>query len=522
MKFLRGIYIVWIFFRYGLDEVVLTSSSHRGFRLTARIVTFGRRFRQPRGVRLREALERLGPIFVKFGQVLSTRRDLLPPDVAEELALLQDRVPPFPSEVAVATIERALRKPVDVLFTEFDRQPVASASIAQVHFARMRDRQGIERDVAVKVLRPGMLSIIEKDLSLMRMMAGWVERLSADGRRLKPREVVAEFDRYLHDELDLMREAANAAQLRRNMEGLDLVLIPEMYWDYCATEVLVMQRMTGIPISQVERLREQGVDIPRLARDGITIFFTQVFRDGFFHADMHPGNILVSVDPDTFGRYISLDFGIVGTLTEFDKEYLAQNFTAFFRRDYKRVAELHIESGWVPAETRVEELEASVRAVCEPYFDRPLKEISLGMVLMRLFQMSRRFHVEIQPQLTLLQKTLLNVEGQGRELAPDLDLWSTAKPFLERWMLDQMGPKRLLNELRDEAPHLIRLLPEMPRLLHQYLTQQVHTQKAQDRELVRLLAEQRRTNRLLQSVLYGAIGFFLGMVVMQLVLHLRG
>ncbi|MGC9560913.1 ubiquinone biosynthesis regulatory protein kinase UbiB [Brachymonas sp. M4Q-1] len=522
MKFLRGIYIVWIFFRYGLDEVVLTSSSHRGFRLTARIVTFGRRFRQPRGVRLREALERLGPIFVKFGQVLSTRRDLLPPDVAEELALLQDRVPPFSSEVAVATIERALRKPVDVLFTEFDRQPVASASIAQVHFARMRDRQGIERDVAVKVLRPGMLSIIEKDLSLMRMMAGWVERLSADGRRLKPREVVAEFDRYLHDELDLMREAANAAQLRRNMEGLDLVLIPEMYWDYCATEVLVMQRMTGIPISQVERLREQGVDIPRLARDGITIFFTQVFRDGFFHADMHPGNILVSVDPDTFGRYISLDFGIVGTLTEFDKEYLAQNFTAFFRRDYKRVAELHIESGWVPAETRVEELEASVRAVCEPYFDRPLKEISLGMVLMRLFQMSRRFHVEIQPQLTLLQKTLLNVEGLGRDLDPDLDLWSTAKPFLEKWMLDQMGPKRLLNELRDEAPHLIRLLPEMPRLLHQYLTQQVHTQKAQDRELVRLLAEQRRTNRLLQSVLYGAIGFFLGMVVMQLVLHLRG
>ena len=522
MKFLRGIYIVWIFFRYGLDEVVLTSSSHRGFRLTARIVTFGRRFRQPRGVRLREALERLGPIFVKFGQVLSTRRDLLPPDVAEELALLQDRVPPFPSEVAVATIERALRKPVEVLFTEFDRQPVASASIAQVHFARMRDRQGIERDVAVKVLRPGMLSIIEKDLSLMRMMAGWVERLSADGRRLKPREVVAEFDRYLHDELDLMREAANAAQLRRNMEGLDLVLIPEMYWDYCATEVLVMQRMTGIPISQVERLREQGVDIPRLARDGITIFFTQVFRDGFFHADMHPGNILVSVDPDTFGRYISLDFGIVGTLTEYDKEYLAQNFTAFFRRDYKRVAELHIESGWVPAETRVEELEASVRAVCEPYFDRPLKEISLGMVLMRLFQMSRRFHVEIQPQLTLLQKTLLNVEGLGRDLDPDLDLWSTAKPFLEKWMLDQMGPKRLLNELRDEAPHLIRLLPEMPRLLHQYLTQQVHTQKAQDRELVRLLAEQRRTNRLLQSVLYGAIGFFLGMVVMQLVLHLRG
>ena len=370
----------------------------------------------------------------------------------------------------------------------------------------------------MKVLRPGMLPVIEKDLSLMRMMASWVERLSADGRRLKPREVVAEFDNYLHDELDLVREAANAAQLRRNMAGLDLVLIPEIFWDYCHPEVMVMQRMDGVPISQVERLRAAGVDIPKLARDGVTIFFTQVFRDGFFHADMHPGNIQVSLDPVSFGRYISLDFGIVGTLTEFDKEYLAQNFTAFFRRDYKRVAELHIESGWVPPETRVNELEAAIRTVCEPYFDRPLKEISLGMVLMRLFQTSRRFNVEIQPQLVLLQKTLLNIEGLGRQLDLDLDLWSTAKPFLEKWMLEQMGPQRLWRELRAQAPHYAQMLPELPLLLHQYLRQR----RTEPTPLVReLLEAQKRTNRLLQSLIYGGLGFVLGLLLMQWLVRLR-
>ena len=362
----RGATIVWVVLRYGLDELVLSSFEHPWLRLLARLVSIGRNLEAPRGQRLREALERLGPIFVKFGQVLSTRRDLMPPDIADELALLQDRVPPFDSQISVATIERAFRKPLGEVFVSFEREPVASASIAQVHFAVIRDRDGVQRDVAVKVLRPGMLPVIEKDLALMRMMAGWLESLSADGKRLKPREVVAEFDTYLHDELDLMREAANAAQLRRNMEGLDLVLVPEVFWDFCHTEVMVMERMRGVPISQVERLREAGVDIPKLARDGVTIFFTQVFRDGFFHADMHPGNIQVSLDAMTFGRYISLDFGIVGTLTEVDKEYLAQNFTAFFRRDYKRVAELHIESGWVPPETRVNELEAAVRTVCEP------------------------------------------------------------------------------------------------------------------------------------------------------------
>jgi ubiquinone biosynthesis protein len=517
-RLLRGIFIVFIVLRYGLDELVLTSFQKPGLRLLARITSIGRDLRAPRGQRLREALERLGPIFVKFGQVLSTRRDLLPPDIADELALLQDRVPPFSSTVAVHIIERAFGKPLSDVFVDFTHQPVASASIAQVHFAVVKDRDGHTRDVAVKVLRPGMLSVIDKDLSLMRMMAGWVDRLSADGKRLKPREVVAEFDKYLHDELDLIREAANAAQLRRNMEGLNLVLIPEMFWDFCHTDVLVMERMTGVPISQVDRLREAGVDIPKLARDGVTIFFTQVFRDGFFHADMHPGNIQVSLDPNTFGRYVSLDFGIVGTLTEYDKEYLAQNFTAFFRRDYKRVAELHVESGWVPADTRVDELESAIRAVCEPYFDRPLKEISLGMVLMRLFQTSRRFNVEIQPQLVLLQKTLLNIEGLGRQLDPELDLWSTAKPFLEKWMLEQVGPKKLWEQLRAEAPRYAKLLPELPRLVHDFLK---HRQQDSNPQLQVLIEEQRRTNRLLQRLWWGGVGFLLGLGVMQLFTRLH-
>ena len=517
-RLFRGVYIVWVALRYGLDELVLTSFQKPWLRVLARILSIGRRLDAPPGQRIREALERLGPIFVKFGQVLSTRRDLLPLDIADELARLQDQVPPFGSDVAIASIERAFGKKVGDIFESFEREPVASASIAQVHFAVLKDRQGRRRDVAVKVLRPGMLKVIEKDLSLLRLMAGWVDGLSADGRRLKPREVVAEFDKYLHDELDLVREASSAAQLRRNMAGLDLVLIPEMIWDYCMTDVIVMERMNGIPISQVDRLRAAGVDIPKLARDGVTIFFTQVFRDGFFHADMHPGNIQVSVEPATFGRYISLDFGIVGTLTGSDKEYLAQNFTAFFRRDYKRVAELHIESGWVPASTRVDELESAIRSVCEPYFDRPLKEISLGLVLMRLFQTSRRFSVEIQPQLVLLQKTLLNIEGLGRQLDPELDLWSTAKPFLEKWMLDQLGPAKLFEELRNEAPQYAKLLPELPRLLYEFLKGR---KPKPDSLMADLLAEQKRTNRLLQGLLYGGFGFVLGLLVMQLWSRLR-
>jgi ubiquinone biosynthesis protein len=513
--FFRLIFIGLTILRFGLDEVALSGFRQGWVRALVRVATIGRRssLDAPRGARLRMALERLGPIFVKFGQVLSTRRDLLPLDVADELAHLQDRVPPFPGDQALAMVEKAFGRRIDEVFDLFDRVPVASASIAQVHFATLKSG----REVAVKVLRPGMLEVIEHDLMLLHQLARLVEWVWADGKRLKPREVVAEFDVYLHDELDLVREAANAAQLRRNMQGLDLVMVPEMVWDFCTSTVLVMERMHGVPISQVTRLREAGVDIPKLARDGVTIFFTQVFRDGFFHADMHPGNIMVSLAPRSFGRYIALDFGIVGTLTDWDKEYLAQNFLAFFRRDYKRVAELHVESGWVPANTRVDALESAIRAVCEPHFDRPLKDISLGQVLMRLFQTSRRFNVEIQPQLVLLQKTLLNIEGLGRQLDPELDLWATAKPFLESWMHRQVGWTGLVERFKNEAPRYAQLLPELPRLVHQALLRG----KANDPATLALLVEQRRTNRLLQALLYAAVGFVGGVLATQILLHWR-
>ena len=513
--FFRLIFIGLTILRFGLDEVALSGFRQVWVRALVRVATIGRRssLDAPRGARLRMALERLGPIFVKFGQVLSTRRDLLPLDVADELAHLQDRVPPFPGDLALAMVEKAFGRRIDEVFDLFDRVPVASASIAQVHFATLKSG----REVAVKVLRPGMLEVIEHDLMLLHQLARLVEWVWADGKRLKPREVVAEFDVYLHDELDLVREAANAAQLRRNMQGLDLVMVPEMVWDFCTSTVLVMERMHGVPISQVARLREAGVDIPKLARDGVTIFFTQVFRDGFFHADMHPGNIMVSLAPRSFGRYIALDFGIVGTLTDWDKEYLAQNFLAFFRRDYKRVAELHVESGWVPPNTRVDALESAIRAVCEPHFDRPLKDISLGQVLMRLFQTSRRFNVEIQPQLVLLQKTLLNIEGLGRQLDPELDLWATAKPFLESWMHRQVGWTGLVERFKNEAPRYAQLLPELPRLVHQALLRG----KASDPATLALLVEQRRTNRLLQALLYAAVGFVGGVLATQILLHWR-
>jgi ubiquinone biosynthesis protein len=443
-----------------------------------------------RAVRLREALEALGPIFVKFGQVLSTRRDLLPLDIADELAKLQDRVPPFPAEGAAAEIEKGIGRKIPEVFAEFAAEPVASASVAQVHLARLMDG----RAVAVKVLRPGVEAAIAKDVALLETAAGLVERLWADGRRLKPRQVVAEFARHLEDEMDLLREAANASQLRRNFEASPLLAVPQVHWDWCAQRVMVMERMHGTPVSQVEALRAKGVDIPRLARAGVEIFFTQVFRDGFFHADMHPGNIFVADD----GKYVALDFGIMGTLTEADKNYLAQNFLAFFNRDYRRVAQAHLDAGWVPAATRVDEFESAIRAVCEPIFARPLKEISFGRLLLRLFQTSRRFGVEIQPQLVLLQKTLLNIEGLGRELDPDLDLWQTAKPFLERWMGEQLGWRGLVRTLRQETPYWAATLPQLPRLLHRLL--------AEDRvgalqlALERLALENARRNRLLAAL----------------------
>ncbi|HEX2826578.1 MAG TPA: ubiquinone biosynthesis regulatory protein kinase UbiB [Burkholderiales bacterium] len=490
MRLFRLLKIFSVGVRFGLYEFALEHDRARPLRSMLDALSLRRRYKTPRAVRLRQALEALGPIFVKFGQVLSTRRDLLPTDIADELAMLQDQVPPFPVEAVLATLRRVYGRPVDEVFRRFDRVPIASASVAQVHLAELPD--GTE--VAVKVLRPGIATVIANDLGLLGAAAAFVERQWKEGRRLKPQAVVAEFAKHLENELDLIREAANASQLRRNFEGSPLLMVPEVHWDYCAEEVMVMQRMHGTPVNQIATLREQGVDISRLARAGVEIFFTQVFRDGFFHADMHPGNILVSPQ----GRYIALDFGIMGTLTELDKHYLAQNFLGFFRRDYHRVAVAHIESGWAPSDTRVDEFEAAIRAVCEPVFDRPLKDISFGRVLLRLFQTSRRFNVEVQPQLVLLQKTLLNVEGLGRQLDPDLDLWTTAKPFLERWMSEQIGWRGLLRRLKEEAPTWAVALPQLPRLMHQALKQQ----SAREPDITPLLelAERRQANRLLAII----------------------
>ncbi|HJV26534.1 MAG TPA: ubiquinone biosynthesis regulatory protein kinase UbiB [Aromatoleum sp.] len=489
MRLFRLAKIITVGLRYGLDQMVLEADPTGRLVQLWHAVFFWRHPKESRGVRLRRALESLGPIFVKFGQMLSTRRDLLPPDLADELALLQDRVPPFPTEQALKVLEDFYGKPVDDVFVNFGRTPVASASVAQVHFAELPD--GTE--VAVKILRPGIDRVIEHDLALLETAAMMLDKLWVEGRRLKPREVVAEFSKYLHDELDLMREAANCSQLRRNFTDSKLLVVPEVHWDWCGKSVMVMERMHGVPISQLDALRAQGTDLKALSRAGVEIFFTQVFRDGFFHADMHPGNIFVHAD----GRYIALDFGIVGTLTEVDKNYLAQNFLAFFKRDYNRVARAHIEAGWVPAKTRVDEFEGAIRAVCEPIFDRPLKDISFGKTLLRLFQTARRFEMEVQPQLVLLQKTLLNIEGLGRQLDPELDLWKTAKPFLERWMDEQMGWRGMLKNLRDEAPGWAGMLPQLPRLVHHALSEPARQHAAQREDIERLRVGQLWQNRLL-------------------------
>jgi ubiquinone biosynthesis protein len=507
MRLGRLLRIILVALRHGLDELALGHPRLRPLRLGVRYALFWRNLSTPRGVRLRRALEDLGPIFIKFGQMLSTRRDLLPPDIADELALLQDRVPPFASELVVATIERVFGRPLDQVFRSFDVTPVASASVAQVHFAELPDAT----PVAVKVLRPNIGDVIEHDLALMRTAAALVDRLWREGRRLRPREVVAEFDKTIHDELDLMREAANCAQLRRNFRLSPLLRVPVVYWDWTASEILVMERMAGIPIGRIADLVAAGVDLKRLARAGVEIFFTQVFRDGFFHADMHPGNIFVGIDAANHGKYVALDFGIMGTLSERDKSYLAKNFLAFFRRDYHRVAMTHVESGWVPANTRIDELTSEIRVVCEPIFDRPLKEISLGKVLVQLFRASRRFNVEIQPQLVLLQKTLLNVEGLGRQLDPDLDLWITAKPFLERWMEDRIGFRALQRRIFAEAASLVETLPELPRLLHERLSA---PPAASDVALRALALAQQSRNRWL-----GVIALLLTGVVVLLLLQ---
>ena len=485
MYLFRLLRILFTAVRFGLDEFFLGHERVRLVRLTVRVLFFWRDLSRPRGERLRLALEHLGPIFVKFGQMLSTRRDMIPADIADELAKLQDRVPPIPGELALAVIRRAYGRDAAEVFAEFANTPVASASVAQVHRARLSTGEA----VAVKVLRPGIQAVIGHDVQILHAIAGLIERLWWDGKRLKPREVVTEFAKHLDDELDLMREAANCSQLHRNFAESGMLRVPEVFWDYCTPEVMVMTWMDGTPISQLEALRRRGVDIPRLARAGVEIFFTQVFRDGFFHADMHPGNVLVTDD----GQYIALDFGIMGTLNEVDKNYLAQNFLAFFRRDYKKVAQAHLDAGWVPPETRPDEFEAAIRAVCEPVFDRPLKEIAFGKVLLRLFQTSRRFGMEIQPQLVMLQKTLLNIEGLGRQLDPELDLWSTAKPFLERWMSEQIGWRGWLRTFREEAPYWGTVLPQLPRLAHQAL--RADRLEKLESGLALMLAQQQARNR---------------------------
>jgi ubiquinone biosynthesis protein len=459
MRAFRVVRIVHTIGRYGLDEFVPGPGSGL-VRFLFAVFFFWRDTSAPRGERLRRALESLGPIFVKFGQLLSVRRDLVPEDIADELAKLQDNVPPFPPEQVIATLDRAYGRPYTEVFRSLDTAPVASASVAQVHFARLPDG----REVAVKILRPGIRSVIAKDVGLLDLVARVIERIP-DGRRLRPREVVAEFERTIANELDLLREAGNASQLRRNFADGRLLIVPEVYWDWCNADVMVMQRIDGIPVNAVDELNRAGIDIKRLARDGVEIFYTQVFRDGFFHADMHPGNIFVARD----GRYCGVDFGIMGTLSEADKNYLAINMRAFFERDYHKAAVAHVEAGWVPPSTRVDEFEADLRALCEPIFDRPLKEIYFAKLLMRLFEVGRRFGIELQPQLTLLLKTMLQVEGLGRQLDPDLDLRRTAQPILERWMNEQMGWRAFARRMRDEAPEWARTLPQLPRLLHDTL-----------------------------------------------------
>ncbi|MDD2720572.1 MAG: ubiquinone biosynthesis regulatory protein kinase UbiB [Gallionella sp.] len=499
MRLFRLFRIIFVVLRFGLDEFLLSHERIGWLHYPLKALLFIRNTSTPRAVRLRLALESLGPIFVKFGQMLSTRRDLMPLDLADELAKLQDQVPPFPSALAISLLEASYGKPLLEVFRSFEETPIASASVAQVHFAVLHDG----REVAVKILRPNIKPIIAHDIALLKIAADLIEWLWADGRRLKPRLVIEEFEKHLTDELDLTREAASGSLLKRNFANSNLLLIPEMYWDYCTSDVMVMERMYGMPISQVDALRDAGVDIPKLAANGVEIFYTQVFRDGFFHADMHPGNVQVAAD----GRYIALDFGIMGTLTDTDKHYLAQNFIAFFRRDYKRVAEVHIESGWAPRETRVDELEAAIRAVCEPIFDRPLREVSFGRVLLKLFQTSRRFGIEIQPQLVLLQKTLLNIEGLGIQLDPELDLWKTAKPWLERWMSEQVGWRGFFKALREEAPNYATLLPQLPRLLHQRLND--NPSEDLKSAMLLLLKQQQQRNTLLTVIA--------GILLMQLV-----
>jgi ubiquinone biosynthesis protein len=466
----RLLQIQRVLVRHGLDEIILATHLFRPLRFAFYLspaTWFERSRGGTRGERVRLALEELGPIFVKFGQALSTRRDLLPPDVADELAKLQDRVPPFPGTEARVIAERAYGKPIGEVFAEFDETPLAAASIAQVHVARLNGGE----DVVVKVVRPGVRERIERDLEVMYVLAGLAREYVSDGHRLRPVEVVREYEKTILDELDLMREAANAAQLKRNFADSELLYVPQVYWDYCRPGAMVMERIHGVMISDLEELRRRGTNIQRLAENGVTIFFTQVLRHNFFHADMHPGNIFVQLEDPEFPKYCAVDFGIVGSLDSRDQHYLAENFLAFFDRDYNRVARLHVDSGWVPHDTRVDELEAAVRTVCEPIFNKPLSEISFGQVLLRLFETARRFQMNVQPQLILLQKTLLQIEGLGRQLYPELDLWKTAQPILREWAADRLSGRNLAAQLRRQLPDLSEAVRMLPQVLQQAVQQ---------------------------------------------------
>ncbi|MES0327750.1 MAG: ubiquinone biosynthesis regulatory protein kinase UbiB [Gammaproteobacteria bacterium] len=494
-QFFRMLRINYVLARHGLDDIIFATHLLRPFRFLIYVLPWNwfRPNRAPRGARIRRALEDLGPVFIKFGQMLSTRRDLLADDIADELQLLQDAVPPFANEKAKQIIEKSFGQSLEDLFESFEAAPLASASIAQVHGARLKSGE----DVIVKVLRPGILPIIKRDISLLYIIAELGARYSSDLRRLRPVEVVEEYEKTIIDELDLMREAANASQLRRNFENSNELYVPEIYWDYARKNVMVMERIYGIPIRNTDELIAQNTNMERLAELGVEIFFTQVFSHNFFHADMHPGNIFVDIENPDAPKYIAVDFGIMGTLNQTDKRYLAENFLAFFQRDYNKVAKLHVESGWVPAHTRVDEFESAIRSVCEPIFERPLKDISFGQLLLRLFQTARRFNMEVQPQLVLLQKTLLNIEGLGRQLYPDLDLWTTAKPFLERWMEEQVGTKAMLRSLKENLPYMVEKLPEMPSLIYEALKNSAEgqDQEKQLQEIREMRAEFKRANQ---------------------------
>ena len=492
---LRRLYfIIRTFLSYGLDELIPKMRITLPLRMGRRLLFWmpNRHKDKPLGERLRLALQELGPVWIKFGQMLSTRRDLFPPQIADQLILLQDRVAPFDGKLAKQQIEKSMGDiPVESWFDDFDIEPLASASIAQVHTARLKENG---KEVVIKVIRPDILPIIKADMKLIYRLARWVPRLLPDGRRLRPVEVVRDYEKTLIDELNLLREAANAIQLRRNFEDSPMLYVPEVYSDYCRVDMLVMERIYGIPVSDIETLEKQNTNMKLLAERGVQVFFTQVFRDSFFHADMHPGNIFVSYEHPEDPQYIGIDCGIVGSLNKEDKRYLAENFIAFFNRDYRKVAELHVDSGWVPPDTNVEEFEFAIRTVCEPIFEKPLAEISFGHVLLNLFNTARRFNMEVQPQLVLLQKTLLYVEGVGRQLYPQLDLWKTAKPFLESWIKDQVGIPALFRALKEKAPFWIEKMPELPELVYDSLRQSKQVQASLEK-----LSQEMATHRTRQG-----------------------